>query len=177
MAPPPTLRPTPRRTAGFALVAAAVALAAAGCRGRVRRYEVTESSMRPSLQSGDYLVAVLANTLERGDIVIYPDPAEPSRDLIKRVIAVGGERVAIAGGRVAIDGRILIEPWADGPTHPDGSWLVPPNTVFTLGDNRRLSSGDSRRSGPIPASGSYRAVWRYWPAAAAGRIRLDRLRP
>lgn len=126
--------------------------------------------MEPALHPGDYVVSVLSTKLRRGDIVAYPDPARPAQDLVKRVIGLPEETVTIAGGQVAIDGALLAEPWADGPTHPDGEWTNPRDTIFAIGDSRRLSAGDSRATGPVKTAGMYKVVWRYWPLGSIGRL-------
>ena len=126
--------------------------------------------MEPALEAGDYIFAVVPGAIKRGDIVIYPDPSQSGLDLVKRVVGMPGDTVSIVGGQVAIDGAVLAEPWADGPTLPDGEWTNPPGTVFVLGDNRLLSAGDSRKSGPVSTTGMYRAAWRYWPPQSMGRI-------
>ena len=163
------LGPSPRR--GVALAAAALAgAAAAAFTRRLARFEVLESSMEPALGRGDYLIALTGAPVQRGDIVLYPDPAMPARYLVKRAVGLPGEKVAIADGRVMINGAVLTEAWADGPTHPDGEWAISPASIFTLGDNRRLSSGDGRTSGPIPLTAVHKAVWRYWPPRAFGGL-------
>ncbi|MCP3976977.1 MAG: signal peptidase I [bacterium] len=164
------LHPSPRATAKLAIVAAIGGLTAAGLSGKLARFQVAEKSMEPALKPGDYLYAALAGSVTRGDIVIYSDPSRSGLDLIKRVIGLPGETVSIAGGQVAIDGSLLAEPWADGPTLAEGEWTNPPGTIFTLGDNRRLSAGDSRASGPVSTNGMYRATWRYWPLPSVGRL-------
>jgi signal peptidase I len=88
--------------------------------------------------------------------------------LIKRVIGLPGERIEIADRHVAVDGRTLGEPWAAGPTFPDGTWNVPDNAVFLLGDRRAVSTGDGRSTGPTPiADITWIVVARYWPVARA----------
>ena len=126
--------------------------------------------MRPSLSPGDYLVAVATTSPRRGDIVVFPDPERPDRDLVKRVIGLPGEMVTIDGGQVAVDGAILAEPWADGPTLPDDEWRLPDQTVFVLGDNRRISSGDGRSIGPLRVDNMFRVVFRYWPLGSLGTL-------
>ena len=154
----------------MALGAAVAATVVAAIRGRLARFEVVENSMQPTLSPGDYIVAVATGQPRRGDIVVFPDPTRPDRDLVKRVIALPEESVTIDGGQVAIDGQIFAESWADGPTLPDGHWRNPPGTVFVLGDNRRLSSGDSRVVGPVRIESMHRAVFRYWPVGSIGRL-------
>lgn len=148
-----------------------VAMVITAVKGRIRRYAVVEASMQPALRPGDYLVAGASNKIERGAVIVYPDPADPSRELIKRAIGLGGETLTIAGGQVAIDGAVLAEPWAEGPTFPNGEWQIPLGTIFTLGDNRRLSSGDSRATGPVNGAGIYRVACRYWPLSDVGLFR------
>ncbi len=90
----------------------------------------------------------------------------PSTDeYIKRVIALPGERVEGHGGRVLIDGRELVEPYlpAGTVTSDFAAVVVPPGTLFVLGDNRG-NSADSRVFGPIPESTVVgRAIVRAWP--------------
>ncbi len=164
------LGPSPRRRVKLALAVALAGGAAATFARRLTRFEVVESSMEPALGRGDYLVALAGASVQRGDIVVYPDPAMPARYLVKRAVGLPGEEVAIAGGRVMIDGAVLTEAWADGPTLPDGEWAISPASIFTLGDNRRLSSGDGRTSGPIALTAVHKVVWRYWPPPAFGRL-------
>lgn len=156
-------------------IAFAGALAAAGVvatRGRWRRYEVRESSMEPELSSGDYIVASIRNDdLQRGDIVIVPHPEIAGFDLIKRVIGLPGEEIDLSNGYAHIDGIALAEPWADGPTRPDGNWRLESGEVFVLGDNRKVSSADSRTIGPIDAATiEWCAIVRYWPLSRAGKL-------
>lgn len=126
--------------------------------------------MEPALRPGDYLICDFARPPQRGDVVVYPDPTRPDRDLLKRAIGLGGERVTISDGNVAINGNQLFEPWARGATFSDGEWAIPAGEIFTLGDNRSASSGDSRATGPVPSKGMCRVVWRYWPAGSIGRL-------
>lgn len=90
----------------------------------------------------------------------------PSTDeYIKRVVALPGERVEGHGGRVLVDGRELVEPYLPEATVTSEFpvVVVPPETVFVLGDNRS-NSADSRVFGPIARSTVVgRAVVRVWP--------------
>ncbi|MGI8809992.1 MAG: signal peptidase I [Acidimicrobiales bacterium] len=90
----------------------------------------------------------------------------PSTDeYIKRVVALPGERVEGLDGRVLVDGRELIEPYlaAGAVTGDFAAVVVPPDTVWVMGDNRANSS-DSRIFGPVPRSTVVgRALVRVWP--------------
>jgi signal peptidase I len=91
--------------------------------------------------------------------------------LIKRMIGLPGERIDIATGQVAVDGRALTEPWAEGPTLPDGTWKVPGHAVFLLGDRRAISASDGRSTGPISlADVGWIVTARYRPLARAGLV-------
>jgi signal peptidase I len=126
----------------------------------------------------------------RGDIVVFDAPggqpaksspiveralrglvqsiglAAPSTDeYIKRVVAVAGERVEGHDGRVLVDGRELTEPYlpAGVVTSDFSAVVVPPGTVWVMGDNR-TNSADSRIFGPVPRSTIVgRAFARVWP--------------
>ncbi len=149
-----------------------VVLTIAALRGHLRRYAIAERSMEPALAPGDWTLARhTRGTLARGAIVVLPSPLESDRELIKRVVGLPGEHVTITKGQVHIDGRVLAEPWADGPTLPNGEWELGPEDIFVLGDARARSNADSRLFGPVLASGAeWRIAARYWPLKSMGRI-------
>lgn len=125
------------------------------------RFEVRGASMRPTLEPGDWLLAVRARRPRRGDIVVLRHP-DRRFDIVKRVVGLPGERVHTDGRAVWVDGRSLVEPYARGAGAP-GRWHAGPDHVVLLGDDRSLSA-DSRVFGPVPVSAlSGRAVLRYWP--------------
>jgi signal peptidase I len=150
----------------------AAAVAAAAARGLARRFSVAENSMRPALKPGDWLIAQRQQRVpERGDVIIFPSPDEPDRFFIKRVVGLPGERIEISDGQVHIDGQILAEPWANGPTFPDGDEHIPDDAVWVLGDNRGLSSADSRTAGAIPVADiGWKVFGVYWPSSRMGRV-------
>jgi signal peptidase I len=147
-------------------------ITAAALRGLLRRFEIEEASMAPALEPGDWIVAKRrTGDPERGDVVVFRDPAETGLNLVKRVVGLGGETVGIASGRVTIDGALLADGWANGLTTPDGTWNVPDGHVWVLGDNRGHSTSDGRTIGPTPVADiGWIAVTRYWPASRAGAI-------
>ena len=104
----------------------------------------------------------------RGDIVVLHDPTGGPELLIKRVVGLPGERVTMSDGRVYIDGAPLDEPYLGQPTLGQALSLVPPLSVFVIGDNRGASRG-SRTFGPVPIEQIIgRAAFRYWPRKASG---------
>lgn len=150
----------------------------------VQPYEIPSGSMEQTLQVGDRLfaekVTYYFSEPTYGDIVTFEDPEIPSRTLIKRVIATGGQTVDLQDGRVLIDGVPLTEPYTDGlPSYPltpaYGSSLVYPYTVpegylWVMGDNR-TNSQDSRYFGAVPVdSVTGKAFFIYWPLDHIGPL-------
>jgi signal peptidase I len=112
----------------------------------------------------------------RGDIVVFESPEGGDDPLIKRVIALPGERVAVADGAVFVNGRPLAEPYLrpNAETACDErevcDLVVPPGHVFVLGDNRS-GSNDSRAFGPVAVDRIVgKAVVSFWPPDDAGRV-------
>ena len=102
-------------------------------------------SMEPNLHENQRLViekvSYRLHGPRRGDVVVLHDPAGSSELLIKRVVALAGERVTVGQGRVFIDGVALGEPYVMQETMgPERSWTVPPLSVFVMGDNRGAKS-------------------------------------
>jgi signal peptidase I len=137
--------------------------------------QIPSTSMEQTLLVGDrVLVEKLSYRLRapvRPDVVVFDAEDAPGGAIIKRVIAVAGQRVDIRDGVVYIDGQRIIEPYVNSryPDHydADAESLVPTGTVFVMGDNR-ANSNDSRYIGPVPLSSIIgRAFAIYWP--------LDRL--
>src|SRR6185503_639021 len=82
-------------------------------RWRPFRVEVAGTSMRPTLEPGDWALAVRVQQVRRGDVVVVEHPERPGFELVKRVVHVAGD--------VAPDGRMLIgEFWIEGD-EPGGS--------------------------------------------------------
>ncbi len=157
-----------------ALGAAALGAALVGfglLRHRVRRFEITEDSMRPALHMHDYVIASrLDSAPMRGDIVVFPHPARPSFLMIKRVVGLPSETVRVDGGQVAANGHVVAEPWAQGALAGEFDWELDGRHVIVLSDNRSLATEDSRELGPIPLGDMWRVGFRYWPLARVGGV-------
>jgi signal peptidase I len=140
----------------------------------VQVFFIPSSSMVPTLAVDDRIlvekVTYRFREPERGDIVVFAGasgpvqvsdgplvqrfferlgrltgviPPDPS-DLVKRVVGLPGEEVAIVDGRLQIDGVAFDERYLVGPAPSDfGPVIVPADALFFLGDNRR-NSADSR---------------------------------
>lgn len=120
----------------------------------VEPFAVSSSSMSPTLHDGDQvLVEKLTphfGDLTRGDVIVFTAPATRSL-MVKRVVALGGDRVGLADGRLVVNGRRIEEAYVDLDT-VDGVYfgpeLVPNGAVFVMGDNR-ADSVDSRTFGAV----------------------------
>ncbi len=135
-------------------------------------------SMMPLLEDQERIfVNKLVYRLEpinRGDIVVFRYPRNPSQSFIKRVIAVAGDRVRIDGGQVYLNDQPLQEDYVP-PAYADhrsyGEIEIPAGSYFVLGDHRNMSS-DSRDFGPVNQDYIYgKAVFGYWPMDKLGQVR------
>lgn len=131
------------------------------------RVRVDGSSMLPTLHDGEFVLvnklAYRMGTPTRGDIIVFRSTTETDLDLIKRIIGVPGDRVVIGGGRVAVNGKSLDEPYINDAPNYSGDWHVPDGYLFVLGDNRNDSS-DSHMWGFLPEKNVIgKALLIYWP--------------
>ncbi len=137
----------------------------------MQAFKIPSGSMLETLQIGDHLLVskmlygtpvdipftsrTMLNTPglrdpEHGDVIVFKFPEGLSRDFIKRVIGVPGDRIEIRNKAVYRNGVLLDEPYA---IHKDpqivpkrdnlGPFLVPEGKYFVMGDNRDHSL-DSR---------------------------------
>jgi signal peptidase I len=82
----------------------------------IEPYKMPSSSMLPTLRVGGFFFAnKLARTPARGDVIVFQYPKDPSKDYVKRVIAIGGDRVAIRGDRVILNGKPVAQTLVAGP--------------------------------------------------------------
>ncbi len=127
----------------------------------LRRFEVAEESMLPSLRPGDRLLCVrLRRPPRRASVVVFEHPERPGFWLVKRVVALPGETVEI-DGVVRIDGVVFPGPWGAEGTPGAGRWEVGAGEMFVLSDARLRTRADSRTFGPVPIAGAYRPLLRY----------------
>lgn len=135
---------------------------------------VDGSSMNPTLQSGDVLVANKLCGFKRGDIVVIDSQQKASNGeqklLIKRIIAVGKDSVEIIDGVVKVNGKVIIEDYIfEDYSDVDDDYdyfVVPEGEVFYLGDNRANSS-DSRLTGTCK-NGQVLGVVEQWSLSTRG---------
>ena len=129
--------------------------------------------MRPTLINSERLVVnkfiYRFQQPAKGEVIVFRYPRDPSRDFIKRVIAVAGDTIEIKDGRVFVNGQLQNEEYILEKTR--GSYplsTVPEGHIFVMGDNRN-NSEDSRFAdvGFVPyhlIKG--KAVLVFWPIGA-----------
>ena len=136
----------------------------------VQAYKIPSRSMVPTLLVGDHIlvnkfiygvkVPFLRNKIisvtnpQRGDIVVFIYPNDRSKDYIKRVIGLGGDKIEIKNKIIFINGKKysdaygiysdnVIYPGSMQPRDNFGPVTVPEKSLFVMGDNRD-ESADSR---------------------------------
>jgi signal peptidase I len=143
-------------------------------------FKIPTGSMEKNLLIGDHLIvnkmvfapgatgferAILpGRPIRRGDIIVFKYPQDPSRDFIKRVIGLPGDRLELRKKKMYVNDQPLDEPYVQllepAPTEPGrsedkrvdyGPVTVPADQYFMMGDNRD-NSEDSRYWGFLPAS-------------------------
>ena len=136
----------------------------------VQAFKIPSSSMEPTLLVGDHLLVNkfiygIKNPFteiklfqfkkpQRGDIIVFIYPKDRSKDFIKRVICLEGEKVEIIHNKIYINDKLMDDPWGYFSEKSDwtkylqpmerfGPVFVPKDSLFVLGDNRD-NSQDSR---------------------------------
>ena len=154
-------------------------------------YQIPSSSMAPTLRDGDrILVNKIDDTPDRGELIVFARPESfvadaKTQDLVKRVVGLPGESVAVEENRVFINGTLLDEPYlsdsvnttgnawhelCDNGTVDNATCVVPDGWYFVMGDNRTASQ-DGRVFGPIDGSLiEGRAILRIYPLGEFGGL-------
>ncbi len=185
-----------------AIVAVALGVALGIQAFLVKPFKIPSESMVPTLEIGQRVLVNRAGLHfgdpERGDVMVFKPPkgadgaicgtAHSSRqgcpkstegksetNFIKRVVAVGGDRISIKAGRVYINGKRQAEPFIN--PSPDCQVCnlpeevkIPADHYYMMGDNRGQSS-DSRDWGPVPRDNMIgKAFATYWPPGKWGGL-------
>jgi signal peptidase I len=144
----------------------------------IQPFYVKGASMEPNFYDNEYLVvdeiSYRFHNPKRGDVVVIRNPRHESDFLIKRVVALPGERIEIMNGYVTINntaapsGMTLTEPYLDQSVRTTGTvnnLTLASNEYYVLGDNRE-SSLDSRYFGPVVRRDIIGRTWiRAWPVS------------
>ena len=156
-------------------------------RNVIQNYRVEGISMEPNFHNGQFLIVNrfaycpgahleikpldihlervwCVRQPQRGDVIVFEYPRDPSRDFIKRVIGLPGETIEVKSGRVYVNGKMMQEPFGPNPgSYTAGPVVVPPDEVYVMGDNRNNSS-DSHTWGSLPQRLIIgKALVSYWP--------------
>jgi signal peptidase I len=140
--------------------------------------KVEGTSMMPGLADQERIFinkyAYRLGSIERGDVVVFRYPGDPSKNYIKRVVGIPGDRIEIFRGEVLVNGKRLEEPYVPKQYRDERSMselTVPEDGYFVLGDHRNLSS-DSRDFGVVEREAIFgKAVFAYWPTGMVGKLR------
>ena len=140
--------------------------------------KVEGTSMMPSLDDQERIFVnkfvYRMEPIQRGDIVVFRYPRDPSKSFIKRVIGLAGDHIRIDTGQVFVNGVSLEEDYVPSDYTDQRSYpeiVVPANAYFLLGDHRTMSN-DSRDFGAVQQTFIYgKAVFGYWPMDKMGRLR------
>ena len=133
----------------------------------IDRVKIENISMYPTFKEGEMLfvnkLAYRFGSVERGDVITFHYPLDPKFSFIKRAIGLPGDVVEIQDGQVRVNGTVLNEPYIVTPPDYNGSWVVPPDSLFVLGDNR-VDSADSHIWGFVPYQNLIgKVLMVYWP--------------
>jgi signal peptidase I len=154
----------------------------------VQPVKVVSTSMMPRLEDSERIFVnkfgYYLSPIQRGDIVVFWYPEDPSQSFIKRVIGLPGERIDMdSTGRITINGKPIEEPYLAPERNqaararwnpvPDQFKFIKPHFYFVMGDNRDVSN-DSRSWGLVPEKYIYgRAICGYWPLPRVGSLDDD----
>jgi signal peptidase I len=141
---------------------------------------VRGQSMEPNFEDGDYLIideiSYRFRDPQRGEVVVFKYPNDPSQRYIKRIIGLPGETIEIEGGQLiiskdteeALDESSYLS--SSVFTQGEVQFSLGEDEYFVLGDNRE-SSSDSRRWGPLPKENIVGKVFfRAWPFVALAKF-------
>ena len=130
---------------------------------------VDGDSMKNTLKNGDILLLYKLGSIDRFDIIVL-DEEKDNEKIIKRVIGLPGETVAIKKGKIYINDKVIDDEYAYGETSDYNKVTLRDDEYFILGDNRLISK-DSRYFGPIKDNEiKGKIVFRLFPFTKIGTV-------
>lgn len=164
----------------------------------IQAFKIPSESMVPTLQVRDHLFVckflyglpipftekhiLQWHDPQRGDVIVFRYPNDPSTDFIKRVIGLPGDKIMIKNRQIYINDKPLNEPYKIHASHSSRSifystqdnWdtprIIPPDSYYMIGDNRD-NSRDSRFWGVLSRKHIRgKALFLYWPPSRIGLI-------
>ncbi len=156
----------------------------------VQAFKMSSAAMEPTLLLGDHVLtdrSQSARKPNRGDLIVFEYPEDPTKDFIKRVVAVGGDTVEIRNKELLVNGKAVSEAYAvhneanmvpasENPRDNLSSRAIPEGEYFVMGDNRDRSY-DSRFWGSVPKSrvkGTVKSIYWSWDKEKFA-VRWDRV--
>ena len=158
----------------------------------LQTFRVAGDSMEPTLRTDQLLLVNKAAYWQRGnngfalsgpnrgDLAVFRTPNSGGAVLIKRIIGLPGDTVAVRAGVLFLDGERVDEPYVafrEPYTYPENGQpvRVPEGAYFVLGDNRPASV-DSHLGWFVPAEDLVGRAWlSYWPPAHWGILPEQRI--
>lgn len=144
---------------------------------------VSGSSMEPNFHNADYLIvdeiSYRFRAPDRGEVIVFNYPLDPSERFIKRIIGLPGDTLTIQNNEISIETdlgakEVLNESsyFKIPPTLQDFSIKLGTDQYFVMGDNRAFSF-DSRSWGPVPKKDIIGRAWlKLWPISQANAVPL-----
>lgn len=133
-------------------------------------YKINSDSMQPNLIKGERIIVkanIMDEDLQRGDVIVFNYPLNKSIALIKRIVGLPNESIAINDGITFINNKKLDEPYVllsgrDNSWTPKNSIILPSRCYFVMGDNR-IQSLDSSLFGCIDVTAiQARGIYVLW---------------
>ena len=141
------------------------------------------NSMETTIMVADRFIgnrlAYMFSSPERGDVIVFEYPDNPSKLYVKRVIGLPGEEITFKDGKVLVDGNVLEEDYVNGQqTEPQrqDTFTVPKDCYFMLGDNRVVSYDSRYWDNPFVSKDAIKGkVWFFYEyGATSKRAKNDR---
>jgi signal peptidase I len=140
-------------------------------------FRVQGTSMLPLLHDSERIIVnkfvYRFHDIQRGDVVVFWFPREPTVSFIKRVVGLPGDTVELRAGALYVNGQLVAEPYVESrfrDTESHDPVTVSKGYYYVLGDHRN-SSNDSRNWGEVPEKYIYgKAFLRFWPISKSGFI-------
>lgn len=130
---------------------------------------VDGDSMNKTFKNGDILILYKLSKIKRFDVIVLHEEKDNEK-IIKRVIGMPGDTVAIKDGEIYINDEKIDDEYAYGMTSDYDRITLKSDEYFILGDNRLISK-DSRYFGPIKEKEiKGKVVFRIFPFSKFGKI-------
>lgn len=130
---------------------------------------VDGDSMNKTFKNGDILILYKLSEIKRFDVIVLHEEKDNEK-IIKRIIGMPGDTVAIKDGEIYINDEKIDDEYAYGMTSDYDRITLKSDEYFILGDNRLISK-DSRYFGPIKEKEiKGKVIFRIFPFSKFGKI-------